>query len=62
MTAQTAWLKYRVATFAFVIETNKDSRSYGAIAVAQCKAKVVEKRVLEPRHLLAGPEGPVVHW
>ncbi len=60
--SQLAWLKFRDASFAYVIESNKDSRSYGAIAVAEYKAKMVEKRVLELRYLLTGPEGPAVQW
>ena len=54
--AQQAWLKYRDASFAFVIEINKDSRSYGSIFVADYKATFVEKRVLEIQYLLSSPE------
>lgn len=60
--AQKAWLKYRDASFEFVIEQNRDSRSYGSIAVGNYKATLVEKRVMELKHLLSGPEGPAVEW
>ena len=60
--AQQAWLKYRDAGFAFVIEANKDSRSYGTIFVADYKATFVEKRVLEIQYLLSGPEDPPIVW
>lgn len=53
--AQRAWLKYRDASFAFVIEQNKDMRSYGNIVVATYKANFVEKRVQEMKDVLAGP-------
>lgn len=54
--AQKAWLKYRDASFDFVIEQNKENRSFGGISVSDYKASVVEKRVLELKHLLSGPE------
>lgn len=60
--AQRAWLKYRDASFLFVIEANKDARSYGNIAVADYKATLIEKRVLELKYLLSGPESPPVTW
>jgi uncharacterized protein YecT (DUF1311 family) len=60
--AQRAWLKYRDASFSLIIELNKDARSYGRIVVAEYKAKLVEKRVLEMKYILAGPESPPVVW
>lgn len=60
--SQLAWLKFRDASFSFVVESNKESRSFGTTAVLEYKAKMVEKRVLELRYLLTGPEGPVVKW
>lgn len=60
--AQKAWLKYRDASFAFVIELNKNNRSYGNNVVADYKAKLVEKRVQEMKYLLAGPADSPVAW
>ena len=60
--AQKAWLKFRDSSFAFVIEANKDARSYGNIRIADYKATFVEKRILELKFLLSGPEGPIVVW
>ena len=61
-TAQRAWLKYRDASFQFVFEQNKESGSFGGIAISSYKASVVEKRVLELKYLLSGPEAPPVKW
>jgi len=60
--AQKAWLMYRDASFAFVIEVNKGRRSYGNSVVADYKAKLVEKRVQEMKYVLAGPADPPVVW
>ena len=60
--AQKAWLKYRDASFEFCIEQNKETRSYGSIAVADYKATLVEKRVRELKFLLSNPEDPPVKW
>lgn len=60
--AQKAWLMYRDASFAFVIEVNKDRRSYGNSAIADYKAKLVEKRVREMNYVLAGPADSPVVW
>lgn len=60
--AQKAWLKYRDTSIEFVIEQNRDTRSYGNIVIANYKATLVEKRVKELKHLLSGPEGPAVDW
>jgi uncharacterized protein YecT (DUF1311 family) len=60
--AQLAWLKYRDTNIAFISELEMDSRSYGRIVVADYKAKIVEKRVLELKHMLSGPAGPMVDW
>lgn len=60
--SQKAWLKYRDTGLDFAIELNKDLRSYGNIVVADYKATVAEKRVLELKYLLSGPEGPPVKW
>jgi uncharacterized protein YecT (DUF1311 family) len=60
--AQKAWLKYRDAAFAFAIEYNKDTRSYGSVVVADYKARVVEKRVLEIKFVTQSPADPPVEW
>lgn len=60
--AQKAWLKYRDASFELYIEKNKDLRSYGSVAVADYKATLVEKRVMELKYILSSPEGPAVKW
>jgi len=60
--AQKAWLKYRDTSIEFVIEQNRDTRSYGNIVIAKYKATLVEKRVKELKHLLSGPEGPAIDW
>ena len=60
--AQKAWLKYRDTGLAFAMELNKDLRSYGNIVVADYKATVMEKRVLELKYLMSGPEGPPIKW
>ena len=60
--AQKAWLKYRDMGLSFVIELNKDTRSYGDVVIADYKATVVEKRVLELKYLTSGPEGPPIKW
>lgn len=61
--AQRAWLKYRDASIALIAEIEKDSRSYGAIVVADYKAKIVEKRVQELKHVFSGPaDSPVEGW
>jgi len=60
--AQKAWLKYRDASFAFIGEANKDAGSYGGVVVADYKAKLVEKRVLELKFVLSGPEDSPVEW
>ncbi|NVO05090.1 MAG: DUF1311 domain-containing protein [Rhodoferax sp.] len=60
--AQRAWLRYRDAGLAFMIEANKDTRSYGALLVGDYKATVVEKRVQELKFILASPADPPVSW
>lgn len=60
--AQRAWLKYRDASLAFMMETTKDSRSYGSLLFGDYRAKVVEKRVQELKYILASPAAPAVHW
>lgn len=60
--AQKLWLKYRDASIAFMIETNKDTGSYGNILISDYKAKLVEKRVLELKYILSGPEESKVDW
>lgn len=60
--AQRAWLKYRETSFALVTELNKDLRSYGNVVIADYKATVVEKRVLELKYLFSGPADPVIKW
>jgi uncharacterized protein YecT (DUF1311 family) len=60
--AQRAWLQYRDANLALAIEINKDLRSYGNVVVADYRATIVEKRVLELKYLMSGPEGPAVAW
>ncbi len=60
--AQRAWLRFRDAAFAFGIEVNKDSRSYGNVVYADYKATFVEKRVLELRYLTQSPADPPVKW
>ncbi|MCX5818072.1 MAG: DUF1311 domain-containing protein [Proteobacteria bacterium] len=60
--SQKTWLNYRDTGLAFAIELNKDLRSYGNIVVADYKATVVEKRVLELRYLMQGPEEPPIKW
>ena len=60
--AQRAWVKYRDAGLAFMLEANKDTRSYGSIVVGDYKATVVEKRVRELKFILASPADPVVSW
>lgn len=54
--AQREWLKFRDASIDFVVEQNKETRSYGRIVIADYRASVVEKRILELKHLLSGPE------
>lgn len=58
--AQKSWLKYRDASIEFVIEKNRDTRSYGRIVIGDYKATLVEKRVKELKHILKGPEGTAV--
>ena len=53
---QKAWLKSRDANIAFIIEQNKDSGTYGGIVVSDYQARVVQKRVLELKAMLQGPE------
>lgn len=60
--AQRAWLKYRDASLAFVIETYKDAGSYGSIVVGEYQATLVEKRVKEIKYLLSSPADPPVSW
>ena len=60
--AQRAWLKYRDAALAFMLEVNKDTRSYGALLYGDYRAKVVEKRVQELKFILASPADPPVAW
>jgi uncharacterized protein YecT (DUF1311 family) len=60
--SQRAWLKYRDAAFALAIEANKETRSYGSVVVADYKASVVEKRVLELQYLFQSPADPPVKW
>lgn len=60
--AQKAWLKYRDASIAFMIETNRDTGSYGNILISDYKAKLVEKRVLELKYILSGPEDSPIEW
>lgn len=58
--AQRAWLKYRDASIALISEIEKESGSYGGVVIANYKAKIVEKRVLELKHVFSGPEGASV--
>jgi uncharacterized protein YecT (DUF1311 family) len=60
--SQRAWLKYRDAAFALAIEVNKDTRSYGSVVVADYRAGVTEKRVLELKYLFQSPADPPVNW
>ena len=60
--AQKAWLTFRDASFAFVIEVNKDNGTYGNVVISDYKAKFVEKRVLELKYLLSSPEDAPVAW
>ncbi|MEI6154892.1 MAG: lysozyme inhibitor LprI family protein [Deltaproteobacteria bacterium] len=60
--AQKAWLQYRDTGLDLAIELNKDLRSYGNIVVADYKATVAEKRVLELKYLMQGPEAPPIKW
>lgn len=60
--AQRAWIKYRDAGVALVIEINKDARSYGSIVAGDYKATIVEKRVQEFKYILANPADPPVAW
>jgi uncharacterized protein YecT (DUF1311 family) len=60
--SQRAWLKYRDAGFALAIELNKDLRSYGNIVIADYKATLVKKRVLELKYLFSGPADPPTTW
>ena len=60
--SQRTWLRYRDAAFALSIEVNKDARSYGDVVVADYKARVVEKRVLELKYLFQSPADPPVKW
>lgn len=61
--AQMAWLKYRDTSLALMIEHEKDSGSFGSLVVAKYKADMVEKRVLELRHVFSGPDSePVEGW
>ena len=60
--AQRAWVRYRDAGLALMLELNKDTRSYGSILVGDYKAKVVEKRVQELKFIMASPADPPVSW
>ena len=60
--SQRAWLKYRDAAYALAVEVNKDSRSYGSVVVADYKAAVVEKRILELKYVFQSPADPPVKW
>ena len=60
--AQRAWIRYRDAGVALMIEINKDARSYGSIVVGDYKATIVEKRVKELKHMLGSPADPPVSW
>ncbi len=60
--AQRAWIRYRDAGVALMIEINKDARSYGSIVVGDYKATIVEKRVKELKHMFASPADPPVSW
>ena len=60
--AQRAWLRYRDAGLALMIERNKDARSYGSLLVGDYKAKVTERRVQELKYIFASPAAPPVTW
>lgn len=60
--AQRAWLRYRDAGLALMIELNKDTRSYGSLLVGDYKATVTEKRVKELKYIFASPADPPVTW
>jgi uncharacterized protein YecT (DUF1311 family) len=60
--AQQAWLHYRDASIAFMVETHQDAGSYGNIAVADYQKKLTQKRVQELKVILSGPESPAVEW
>ncbi len=62
MEAQRAWIKYRDASVALMIEINKDARSYGSIVVGDYRAAIVEKRVQELKYIFASPADPPVSW
>jgi len=60
--AQRAWIRYRDASLEYMLEANKDSRSYGAIVFGDYKATIVEKRVKELKFITASPADPPVSW
>ena len=60
--AQRAWLRYRDAGLALMIERNKDARSYGSLLVGNYRAKVTERRVQELKYIFASPADPPVTW
>ncbi|MCX5811658.1 MAG: DUF1311 domain-containing protein [Proteobacteria bacterium] len=60
--SQRAWLKYRDTGLTLAIELNKDLRSYGDVVIADYKATIVEKRVLELKYLFSGPADPPIKW
>jgi uncharacterized protein YecT (DUF1311 family) len=60
--SQRAWLKYRDTGLALATELNKDLRSYGDVVIADYKATVAEKRVLELKYLFSGPAEPPIKW
>lgn len=60
--AQQAWLKYRDASIAFMVETQQETGSYGNIVIAEYQKKLTQKRVQELKATLSGPESPAVEW
>ena len=60
--AQRAWIRYRDASLAFMLEANKETRSYGAVLFGNYKSMLVEKRVQELKFLVASPADPPVSW
>ncbi len=60
--AQRAWLRFRDASFEFVIEANKDRGTFANVLIGDYKATLVEKRVRELKHVTSSPADPPVVW
>lgn len=60
--AQSAWLKYRDASLAFITEVNRKTGSTGNVIIEDYRVTLTKKRIAELRYVLKGPDASTAEW